>query len=89
MERDSVIGPRSHRLLVRFSCSSVTRPSSHDTTLLVPKPCKRDLSGLVSSVAGSQPKGRWLETRLKYFKFFFEANELLYKVTSFETCDDL
>ncbi|MDD9362712.1 MAG: hypothetical protein PV344_07300 [Anaplasma sp.] len=28
MERDSVIGPRSHRLLIRFSCSRVTqRPS--------------------------------------------------------------
>ncbi|MDD9363095.1 MAG: hypothetical protein PV344_09245 [Anaplasma sp.] len=25
MERDSVIGPRSHRLLIRFSCSLVTQ----------------------------------------------------------------
>ncbi|MDD9362185.1 MAG: hypothetical protein PV344_04585 [Anaplasma sp.] len=55
MERDSVIGPYSHRLLIRFSCSGVTqRPSSYDTTLLVSKPCKRALRGLVSSVAGSQ-----------------------------------
>ncbi|MDD9361914.1 MAG: hypothetical protein PV344_03205 [Anaplasma sp.] len=37
------------------------RPSSHDTILLVPKPCKR---GLVSSVSGSQPKGRGFESRL-------------------------
>ncbi|MDD9362844.1 MAG: hypothetical protein PV344_07980, partial [Anaplasma sp.] len=84
MERDSVIGPHSHRLLIRFSCSWITqRPSSHDTALLVPKPCMRALRGLVSSVCGSQPKGRGFESCLKFFTFFFKANELLYKVISF------
>ncbi|MDD9362343.1 MAG: hypothetical protein PV344_05410, partial [Anaplasma sp.] len=62
---------------------------SHDTTLLVPKPCKRALRGLVSGVSGSQPKGRGFESRLKFLKFFFKPNELLYKVNSFETCGDL
>ncbi|MDD9361385.1 MAG: hypothetical protein PV344_00415 [Anaplasma sp.] len=47
------------------------------------------MRGLVSSVSGSQPKGRGFESRLKFFKFFFKANELLYKVKSFETCGDL
>ncbi|MDD9362026.1 MAG: hypothetical protein PV344_03775, partial [Anaplasma sp.] len=65
------------------------RPSSHDTTLLVPKPCKRASRGLVSSVSGSQPKGRGFVSRLKFFKFFFKENELLYKLKSFETCSDL
>ncbi|MDD9361693.1 MAG: hypothetical protein PV344_02050 [Anaplasma sp.] len=54
MERDSVIGSRSHRLLNDFPYSWVTqRPSSHDKTLLVPKQCKCALRGLVSSVSGS------------------------------------
>ncbi|MDD9362055.1 MAG: hypothetical protein PV344_03920 [Anaplasma sp.] len=43
------------------------------------------MHGLVSSVSGSQPKGRGFKSRLKFFKFFFRANELLYKVKSFET----
>ncbi|MDD9362261.1 MAG: hypothetical protein PV344_04970 [Anaplasma sp.] len=47
------------------------------------------MRGLVSRVSGSHPKGRGFESRLKYFKIFFEANELHYKVTSFETCGDL
>ncbi|MDD9361827.1 MAG: hypothetical protein PV344_02740 [Anaplasma sp.] len=47
------------------------------------------MRGLVSSVTVSQPKGRGLESRLKSFKFFFTANELLYNVKSFETCSDL
>ncbi|MDD9362044.1 MAG: hypothetical protein PV344_03865, partial [Anaplasma sp.] len=64
------------------------RPSSHDTTLLVPKPCKCALRGLVSSVSGSRPKSRGFESRLKFFKCFFTANELLYKVKSFETRGD-
>ncbi|MDD9362422.1 MAG: hypothetical protein PV344_05820 [Anaplasma sp.] len=41
------------------------------------------MRGLVSSVARSQPKGRGFESRLKFFKFFSKANELLYKVKSF------
>ncbi|MDD9362742.1 MAG: hypothetical protein PV344_07460 [Anaplasma sp.] len=44
---------------------------------------------LVSSVSSSQPMGRGFEPPLKFFKFFFKANELLYKVKSFETCGDL
>ncbi|MDD9362045.1 MAG: hypothetical protein PV344_03870 [Anaplasma sp.] len=44
---------------------------------------------LVSSVAGSQLKGRGMEPRPKFLKYFFKANELLYKVKSFETCGDL
>ncbi|MDD9361944.1 MAG: hypothetical protein PV344_03365 [Anaplasma sp.] len=44
---------------------------------------------LVSSVSGSQLKGRGFESRLKFFTFFFTANELLYRVKSFETCGDL
>ncbi|MDD9362786.1 MAG: hypothetical protein PV344_07685, partial [Anaplasma sp.] len=64
-------------------------PSSQDTTLLVPKPCKRALRGLVSSMSGSQPKGRGFESRLKFFILFYKANALLYKVKSFETCGDL
>ncbi|MDD9361735.1 MAG: hypothetical protein PV344_02270 [Anaplasma sp.] len=40
-------------------------------------------------MSGSQPKGRGFESRLKFFKFFFKANEFLYKVKSFETCRDL
>ncbi|MDD9362976.1 MAG: hypothetical protein PV344_08645 [Anaplasma sp.] len=40
-------------------------------------------------MSGSQPKGRGFESRLKFFKFFFKANELLYKVKSLETCGDL
>ncbi|MDD9361705.1 MAG: hypothetical protein PV344_02110 [Anaplasma sp.] len=47
------------------------------------------MRGLVSSVSASQPKGRGFDSRLKFFKFFFKATELLYKVISFETCDDL
>ncbi|MDD9362029.1 MAG: hypothetical protein PV344_03790, partial [Anaplasma sp.] len=71
-------------------CSCGTqRPSSCATTLLVPNPCKRALRGLVSSVPGSQPKGRGFESRLKFLQFFFKANELLYKVTLFEPCGDL
>ncbi|MDD9361715.1 MAG: hypothetical protein PV344_02165 [Anaplasma sp.] len=31
-------------------------------------------------MSGSQPKGRGFESRLKFFKYFFKANELLYKV---------
>ncbi|MDD9362183.1 MAG: hypothetical protein PV344_04575, partial [Anaplasma sp.] len=61
----------------------------HHTTFLVPKPCKRALHGLVSSVSGSQPKGRGFESRLKFFEFFFKANELLTKVKSLEPCGDL
>ncbi|MDD9361746.1 MAG: hypothetical protein PV344_02325 [Anaplasma sp.] len=45
------------------------------------------MRGLVSSVPSSQRKGRGFSSRLKFFKFFFNANtELLYKVESFETC---
>ncbi|MDD9362240.1 MAG: hypothetical protein PV344_04865 [Anaplasma sp.] len=47
------------------------------------------MRGLVIIMSGSQPKGRGFESRLKFFKFLFEANELLYKVKSFETCGDL
>ncbi|MDD9362906.1 MAG: hypothetical protein PV344_08290 [Anaplasma sp.] len=47
------------------------------------------MSGLVSSVPGSQPKGPGFESRLKFIKLFFKANELLYKVKSFETCGEL
>ncbi|MDD9362021.1 MAG: hypothetical protein PV344_03750 [Anaplasma sp.] len=47
------------------------------------------MRGLVSSVSGPQPKGRGFEPHLKFFKFFFKENELLYKVKSFETCGDL
>ncbi|MDD9362762.1 MAG: hypothetical protein PV344_07560 [Anaplasma sp.] len=36
-------------------------------------------------MSGSQPKGRGFESRLKFFKFFFKPNELLYKVKPFET----
>ncbi|MDD9361776.1 MAG: hypothetical protein PV344_02480 [Anaplasma sp.] len=43
----------------------------------------------VSSVSGSQPKGRGFESCLKFFKFFSKAKELLYEVKSFETCGDL
>ncbi|MDD9361803.1 MAG: hypothetical protein PV344_02620 [Anaplasma sp.] len=50
---------------------SSQRPSYHGTTLLVPKPCKRASRGLVNSVSGSQPKGRGLEPRLKFYKYFF------------------
>ncbi|MDD9362001.1 MAG: hypothetical protein PV344_03650 [Anaplasma sp.] len=44
------------------------------------------MRGLVSSV---QPKGRGFESRLQFFKFFFKANESLYKVKSFGTFGDL
>lgn len=27
----------------------------------------------MSNVLGSQPKGRWFESHLKFFKFFFKA----------------
>lgn len=54
--------------------------------LFVPKPCKCVLCGLVS---GSQPNCRGFDSHLKFVKFFFQANELLYKVKSFETCGDL
>ncbi|MDD9362882.1 MAG: hypothetical protein PV344_08170 [Anaplasma sp.] len=47
------------------------------------------MRGLVSSVSGSQLKGRGLESRLKFFKCFFKAKELLYKVKSSQTCGDL
>ncbi|MDD9361917.1 MAG: hypothetical protein PV344_03220 [Anaplasma sp.] len=47
------------------------------------------MRGLVSSVYASQPKGRGFESRLEFFKFFFKANELLYKAKSLETCGDL
>ncbi|MDD9361896.1 MAG: hypothetical protein PV344_03110 [Anaplasma sp.] len=43
------------------------------------------MRGLVSSVPGSQPKGRGIESRLKFFKFLLKENDLLYKVKSFET----
>ncbi|MDD9361979.1 MAG: hypothetical protein PV344_03540, partial [Anaplasma sp.] len=42
------------------------------------------MRGLVSSVYGSQPKGRGFESRLKFFKYFFKANELLYGVLIIE-----
>ncbi|MDD9362276.1 MAG: hypothetical protein PV344_05050 [Anaplasma sp.] len=42
------------------------------------------MRGLVSSVSGSQPKGCGFESRLKFFKFLFKANKLLYKVKSFD-----
>ncbi|MDD9361624.1 MAG: hypothetical protein PV344_01695 [Anaplasma sp.] len=58
------------------------------TTLPIPKPCKPS-RGLVSILSGSQPKGRGFESRLNFFKIFFKANELLYKVKSFETCGNL
>ncbi|MDD9362499.1 MAG: hypothetical protein PV344_06225 [Anaplasma sp.] len=45
--------------------------------------------GLVSSVSGSQSNGRRFNSRLKLFKIFCKANELLYKVKPFETCSDL
>ncbi|MDD9361694.1 MAG: hypothetical protein PV344_02055 [Anaplasma sp.] len=47
------------------------------------------MRSLVSSVPGSQPRGRGLESRLKLFIFFFRANELLYDVKPFETCGNL
>ncbi|MDD9362194.1 MAG: hypothetical protein PV344_04630 [Anaplasma sp.] len=47
------------------------------------------MRGLVSSVPGSQPKSRGFASHPKFFKFFFKANESLYKVKSFETCGDL
>ncbi|MDD9362789.1 MAG: hypothetical protein PV344_07700 [Anaplasma sp.] len=47
------------------------------------------MRGLVTIVSGSQPKGRGFESRLKFFELFFMANELLYKVKSFETWGDL
>ncbi|MDD9363060.1 MAG: hypothetical protein PV344_09070 [Anaplasma sp.] len=75
VERDSVIGP----VRIAFSFASharvTQRPSSHDTTLLVLKPCDRAFRGLVSSVSGSQPKGRGFESRLQFFKFFLKASE--------------
>ncbi|MDD9361877.1 MAG: hypothetical protein PV344_03010 [Anaplasma sp.] len=38
MERDSVMGPRSHRLLIRSSCCWVTqRPTSLEIAPPVPK----------------------------------------------------
>ncbi|MDD9361850.1 MAG: hypothetical protein PV344_02860 [Anaplasma sp.] len=62
---------------IAFSFASHALESHNDLvlmTLLVPKPCKRDLRGLVSSVAGSQPKGRGFQSRLKLCKIFFKAN---------------
>ncbi|MDD9362661.1 MAG: hypothetical protein PV344_07045 [Anaplasma sp.] len=47
------------------------------------------MRGLVRSASGSQPKGRGFESRLKFFKFYFKANELLYEVKSLETYGDL
>ncbi|MDD9362381.1 MAG: hypothetical protein PV344_05610 [Anaplasma sp.] len=47
------------------------------------------MRGLVRSVSGSKPKGRGFESRLKFFKSFFRANELFYEVKLFETCGDL
>ncbi|MDD9361874.1 MAG: hypothetical protein PV344_02990 [Anaplasma sp.] len=47
------------------------------------------MRGLVSSVPGSQPKGRGFESCLKYFICFFKANGLLYKVKLHYTCGDL
>ncbi|MDD9361845.1 MAG: hypothetical protein PV344_02830 [Anaplasma sp.] len=47
------------------------------------------MRGLVSSVSGSQPRGRGFESRLEFLKFFLKANKLLYKVKSFETCGDI
>ncbi|MDD9361627.1 MAG: hypothetical protein PV344_01710 [Anaplasma sp.] len=44
---------------------------------------------LVSTVFGSQPKGRGFESHLNVFKVFFKANALLYKVKSLEICGDL
>ncbi|MDD9361838.1 MAG: hypothetical protein PV344_02795 [Anaplasma sp.] len=46
------------------------------------------MRGLVSSLSGSQPKARGFESRLTLFTFF-KANELLYKVKSYETCGHL
>ncbi|MDD9362228.1 MAG: hypothetical protein PV344_04805 [Anaplasma sp.] len=40
-------------------------------------------------MSGSQPKGRGFESRLKFLKFSFKANELLYKLKSCKTCGDL
>ncbi|MDD9361856.1 MAG: hypothetical protein PV344_02890 [Anaplasma sp.] len=47
------------------------------------------MRGLVTSTSGSQPTGRGFESCLKFFKFFFKASELLYKVESFQTRGDL
>ncbi|MDD9362564.1 MAG: hypothetical protein PV344_06550 [Anaplasma sp.] len=47
------------------------------------------MRGLVRSVSGLQPKGRGFASHLKFFKFFCKANELFYKVKSFQTCGDL
>ncbi|MDD9362225.1 MAG: hypothetical protein PV344_04790 [Anaplasma sp.] len=47
------------------------------------------MHGLVSTVSGSQLKCRGFESRLKFFNFFFKANELRCKVKSFKTCGDL
>ncbi|MDD9362089.1 MAG: hypothetical protein PV344_04100, partial [Anaplasma sp.] len=65
---------------IAFSFASHAPESHNDLvlmTLLVPKPCERAMHGLVSSVSGSQPNGRGFESRLKFFKFLFQANELL------------
>ncbi|MDD9361640.1 MAG: hypothetical protein PV344_01785 [Anaplasma sp.] len=48
------------------------------------------MRGLVISVSGWQSMGRsGFASRIKFFKFIFKANELLYKVKEFETCSDL
>ncbi|MDD9361868.1 MAG: hypothetical protein PV344_02955 [Anaplasma sp.] len=53
-----------------------------------PKPCTRAFRGLVSSVSGSQPKGRGFESRLKFFKislrhmnYFIKWNHLRHAAT--------
>ncbi|MDD9361809.1 MAG: hypothetical protein PV344_02650, partial [Anaplasma sp.] len=65
-------------LCIAFSFASHALESHNYLVLMTqhsfPKPCKRVLHGLVSSVSGSQPKGRGLESRLKVFKFFFKAH---------------
>ncbi|MDD9362428.1 MAG: hypothetical protein PV344_05850, partial [Anaplasma sp.] len=70
---------------IAFSFDSHALQSSNDLVLL----SQACLRGLVSCVSGSQPTGRGFESRLEFFNFSFEANALLYKVKSFETCDDL
>ncbi|MDD9362076.1 MAG: hypothetical protein PV344_04030 [Anaplasma sp.] len=47
------------------------------------------MRGLVSIVPRSQPKGRGFKSRRNFFEFFFKADDLLYRVKSFETCGDL
>ncbi|MDD9361879.1 MAG: hypothetical protein PV344_03020 [Anaplasma sp.] len=62
---------------------------SHNDLVLMTQHSSFPSCGLVSSVYGSQRKGHGFESRLKLFKIFCKANELLYKVESFETCGEL